>query len=263
MVRLWNKPLWKFVESTSLGCSKLDWIRLGATWSTFIVRSIFKVPLLWAWFWTTWHQRSFLTFLILWSGKSDYLRNIVSLASLFRLVFCRWLLLLMSNLVRVTPLETDQLKTGGPYCKLVLVTVSLTDRYFLGYGTEIPGGISCRMTVEWAVLWIQFQWTVGDCLIILRTGGATVGRCRGTDSSWLMLACVHNRTAVVLAVLQVVVIHILARFRSCFPCPFVIFLDVKDFLVCGEHSSFEENAQVEIQTQFYEHSWRKGSSIFF
>lgn len=42
----------------------------------------------------------------------------------------------------VAPLETDQLKTGGPCCKIVLVIVSLTDWYFLGYGTEIPGGIS-------------------------------------------------------------------------------------------------------------------------
>lgn len=104
---------------------------------------------------------------------------------------------------------------------------------------------------------------MGDCPIILRTGGVTVGRCQGSDSGSVMLARVHNRMAVVLAVLHVVVIYVLAIFTSCVPCLFVIFLDVKDFVVCGEHSSVEENAQVEIQTQFYEHSWGKGSSILF
>lgn len=77
-----------------------------------------------------------------------------------------------------------------------------------------------------------------------------------------MLACVRNRMATALAGLQTV-IYILARYRSCFHCPFVIFLDVKDFLVCGEHSSFEKNAQIEILAQLYERSWGKGSSVFF
>lgn len=67
-----------------------------------------------------------------------------------------------------------------------------------------------------------------------------------------------------LAVLQVVVIYILARFRSCFPSPFVMFLDVKRFCVCvcGEHSSSKENAQVEIQIQFYEQSWGRAVPYF-